>query len=189
MSSQSVSLFDAHDIKGNESIYVVLVPWMFFSVLLATMLCLGARLRHRARAVDVGVLMGGMSAMRREMHAFRKDAATLRLLAIHAKKMRALEFAIQNVAINSFEYYELDEATGELTFRNSESLVLGALLSFRRGNGHYLPTEAYINHPTSQGRAAFRNALAEQIESLTGTTPLCRWEDQRLVIFYGSFMV
>ena len=108
------------------------------------------------------------------------------------QKMQALEFAIQNVAINSFYFYHPDEVTGELTYENSESLVLGILLSFRCGNGHYLPEHAYIkscdyeNDDKEDCRTAFRDAIAHQIQALTGKLPrVVVLEDGRPAVYYS----
>jgi uncharacterized phage infection (PIP) family protein YhgE len=109
-------------------------------------------------------------------------------------KMQNLAFAVQNVGINSFDYY----AGINRRVSSSRELLLPILLTFRRGPGEYwhkLPrrcgTMEYVpgGPPDEQLKSeqAFRDRLSCQIQELTGVTPRFEFkkeEDTYCWIYY-----
>jgi hypothetical protein len=177
----------------------IILPWcILLGVCVVIWYIWTQRQYQRIQQTTFQVLQRTMLAMKQDVHAYRNDTSTIRVLAIHSKKLQTLEFAIANAAINSFEYYQLvdntddgddDEGnttiTGQLLFCNSQALVMGILLSFRQGKGHLLPLNAYLQSPTNDGKTAFRNAVLDQIATLIGHPPRCQWEDGKLILYYS----
>ena len=75
------------------------------------------------------------------------------------------QWALTNSKIGSFCYYDSQR------YRcNSSNFVVTVVSAFMRSCGYYMP-DAYIGSSDDQGRAAFRNALALQIHTLTSRKP------------------
>jgi RNA polymerase-binding transcription factor DksA len=104
------------------------------------------------------------------------------------RKMQSLEWAIQNVAVGSFQYYS--ESGHPI---NSSTIVLPVLCSFRTGLGHYMENGQmyhYFNRSQlserKESQAAFRTKFATYIHTLTGVKPRLVLEaDGRYTIFYS----
>jgi len=102
-------------------------------------------------------------------------------------KLQNLSWAIHNSKMNEFTYYE---SRGSI---ESGELVRKILFSFRRGFGHYLPDEAYLQQPyylrdeaeKKKSASEFRTQLIDQIHALTGQKPRIVAENSRFAIYYS----
>jgi len=121
------------------------------------------------------------------------EVKTLRTTIKNRDKMRAIEWAIDNVdKFGCFEYKHKKVNTTN-TYQSPE-YVQSVLVWFRKGQGTFLDNNIYISpntychmeQPKEDEREEFRFRLSEQIFQLTGTKPrIMKKDDGRYAIHYS----
>ena len=100
-------------------------------------------------------------------------------------KRTVLQLAIQNADSNSFEYYNIEDATT----LDSAELVRQILFAFNAGVWFTLEDcrmSPYDNEEDEESEREFREMLRDQIHELTGMKPRIKYEkdDEAYVIHY-----
>ena len=117
--------------------------------------------------------------LKESMDAMRAEATQ------HAKA-QDLMWAIDNAHLKSFSYLSLNNGT----VNDSKALVIDIFLSFRREEGHKIPTSVYCV-PTSrrtrpeEDEKQFFLKLSNQIQALTGVTPRFEKEGEDHLVYYS----
>jgi hypothetical protein len=108
----------------------------------------------------------------------------------HQSKNQRLEWAIENVKINTFKYSD-ETPNGYYGMIDSDGLVKKILFAFRKDLGECIPDCYYIpdsmkSNADDSGKVAFREALSNQMHELFGHKPRITLEaDGQYKIYYS----
>ncbi|KAL3758986.1 hypothetical protein ACHAWU_003057 [Discostella pseudostelligera] len=125
----------------------------------------------------------------------KHNSAVINAISIQSKDQK-LQWAISNVGINAFEYFDKKDSSGGYSSKKSTKLAQEVLLAFRKGDSWYIDnlsmtwyTDRYDHSVDAKviedGEKQFREKFSNQIHELIGQKPRVALTDNRYAIFYS----